>query len=84
MSTVQWTGSATKLGDIGIAKPIELGAVTRNIGEIIGVYSDISIGDADINDLRAYPNVKSSIRLGNLIKIERNFMATTVPPVIRT
>ncbi len=79
MSTVQWTGSATKLGDIGIAKPIELGAVTRNIGEIIGVYSDISIGDADINDLRAYPNVKSSIRLGNLIKIERSLASLKSP-----
>lgn len=79
MSTVQWTGSATRLGDIGIVKPIELGAITRNIGEIIGVYSDIRLGDADVNDLRAYPNVTSSIRLGNLVEIERS-LATLKSP----
>ncbi len=76
---VQWNGSAFKSKDIGLAGPISTGAMIRNISEVIGVFADVKLPDyaalASGDDL----TVQSSIRLGNLIALERA-LAEVPPP----
>ncbi len=76
---VQWNGSAFKSKDIGLAGPISTGAMIRNVSEVIGVFAEVKLPDypalASGDDL----TVQSSIRLGNLIALERALAEVTPP-----
>ncbi len=76
---VQWNGSAYKSKDIGIAGPISTGAMIRNISEVIGVFGDVRLPDyaalAAGDDL----SIESSVRLGNMIGLERALGEVTPP-----
>ncbi|MDZ7905847.1 MAG: di-heme-cytochrome C peroxidase [Cypionkella sp.] len=76
---VQWNGSASKSKDIGLAGPISTGAMIRNVSEVIGVFAEVTLPSyadlAEGDDL----TVQSSIRLGNLIALERALAEVTPP-----
>lgn len=68
---VQWNGSSFKAKDIGLSGPISTGAMIRNISEVIGVFADIKLPSyADLARAN-YVDVTSSVRLENLIRLER-------------
>lgn len=76
---VQWNGSAFKAKDIGLSGPISTGAMIRNISEVIGVFADIKLpGFAELARAN-YVEIKSSVRLENLIRLERA-LAELPPP----
>lgn len=79
MRRVQWNGSATKIKDIGLIDTIEMGAVTRNIAEVLGVFGEIELTVDRLNDTARYPSLKSSIKLANLVKLERSMETLKSP-----
>lgn len=76
---VQWNGSAYKSKDVGIAGPISTGAMIRNISEVIGVFAEVQLPSYESLAAGDDLTVKSSIRLDNLIRLERA-MAEVPPP----
>lgn len=76
---VQWNGSAFKAKDIGIAGPISTGAMIRNVSEVIGVFAEVKLPDYDALASGDYLTVQSSVRLGNLIRLERALSEVTPP-----
>jgi hypothetical protein len=66
---VQWNGVAQNFRD-GRARvdgnSTDLGALSRNVGEVIGVFASIEIDD---NDLA--PGYRSSVKVRNLIRLEQ-------------
>lgn len=64
---VQWNGVAANSGSpVSIAgEPTDFGALGRNVGEVVGVFADIS------PDSFAWNGFRSSVRLRELIEIER-------------
>ncbi|WGW04484.1 di-heme-cytochrome C peroxidase [Tropicibacter oceani] len=79
MRRVQWNGSAWKLLDIGLVKSIEMGAVVRNVAEVLGVFAEVRLTSEAMDDWGSYPNVTSSIRMANLVRLERS-LATLKSP----
>jgi hypothetical protein len=70
---VQWNGIAP---NIPLSATLDVGALGRNVGEVIGVFADLKIlplGPA----INGYP---SSARVTNLIQLEQQ-VATLKPPV---
>ncbi|MGV8950791.1 MAG: di-heme-cytochrome C peroxidase [Cypionkella sp.] len=68
---VQWNGSSFKAKDVGLSGPISTGAMIRNISEAIGVFAEVKLPSyADLARAN-YVDVTSSIRLENLIRLER-------------
>lgn len=68
---VQWNGSSFKAKDVGLSGPISTGAMIRNISEVIGVFADIKLPDYAQLARANYVDIKSSVRLENLIRLER-------------
>jgi hypothetical protein len=68
---VQWNGSSFKAKDVGLSGPISTGAMIRNISEVIGVFADIKLPSYAQLARANYVDVTSSIRLENLIRLER-------------
>lgn len=79
MRRVQWNGSATKIKDIGLIDTIEMGAVTRNIAEVLGVFGEIELTVDRLNDTSRYPSIKSSVKLANLVHLERSMETLKSP-----
>ena len=77
---VQWNGSAYKAKDIGIAGPISTGAMIRNVSEVIGVFGEVTLPDYDALAKGGYLTVESSVRMENMIGLERA-MASVTPPL---
>jgi cytochrome c553 len=77
---VQWNGSAYKSKDVGIAGSISSGAMIRNISEVIGVFAEVRLPDYEALARGDNLTIESSVRLGNLIKLERA-MGKVTPPV---
>lgn len=76
---VQWNGSASKSRDIGLVGELSAGALIRNISEVIGVFGDIKLpDDADLADID-FPGVETSVRLGNIVRMERALNVLTAP-----
>jgi mono/diheme cytochrome c family protein len=68
---VQWNGSSLKAKDVGISGPISTGAMIRNIAEVIGVFAEVKLPSYAELARANYVDVKSSVRLENLIRLER-------------
>ena len=79
MERVQWNGSAIKIKDVGLIKSMELGAITRNVAEVIGVFADISLTTDNLARTNTYPSIKSSIRMANLVRLERSMETLKSP-----
>ncbi len=79
MQRVQWNGSATKIKDIGLVNSIEMGAVTRNLAEVIGVFAEIELTTDFLGDNSTYPSIRSSAKLANLVKLERSMETLKSP-----
>jgi len=79
MQRVQWNGSATKIRDIGVVGNIELGATTRNLAEVLGVFAEIELTTDRLNDTSSYPSLVSSARLANLVRLERTMETMKSP-----
>lgn len=79
MARVQWNGSAFKAKDIGLSGPVSTGAMIRNISEVIGVFAEIKLPDYAALATANYVDVTSSVRLENLIRLERS-LAEMPPP----
>ncbi len=77
---VQWNGSAFKSKDIGLAGPISTGAMIRNVSEVIGVFAEVALPSYDRLAAGDDLTVTSSVRLANLIALERA-LATVTPPL---
>lgn len=76
---VQWNGSAYKSKDFGIAGSISTGAMIRNISEVIGVFAELRLPDYAALAAGEDLTVESSVRLGNMIRLERA-MGKVTPP----
>lgn len=76
---VQWNGSAFKSKDVGLSGPISTGAMIRNVSEVIGVFADVRLPSYAELARANYVDVKSSVRLENLIRLERA-LAELPPP----
>ena len=77
---VQWNGSAFKSKDLGLSGSISTGAMIRNISEAIGVFAEIRLPDYDALAEGDDLTIQSSIRLGNMIRLERA-MGRVTPPL---
>jgi cytochrome c553 len=65
---IQWNGMLTQMGLNSInvhGKTGDLGALVRNVGEVLGVFAEIDVEKADWE--RGF---KSSVRVDNLIRLE--------------
>lgn len=84
LQRVQWNGSAVKIHDIGIVKSMELGALIRNVAEVLGVFAEINLTSDKVNDTSRYPGLQSSVRLDNLVRLERSIETLKSPkwPVV--
>ena len=76
---VQWNGSAFKSRDIGLAGELSSGALIRNISEVIGVFGDIKLPDEDNLADIPFPSVETSVRLGNIVRMERALNVLSAP-----
>lgn len=76
---VQWNGSAFKAKDIGLSGPISSGAMIRNVSEVIGVFAELRLPDYETLASGDYLTIESSVRLGNLIRLERALAKVTPP-----
>lgn len=74
LSAVQWDGVAPNGPVVG---GLDIGALARNTGEAVAVYSDVAI-DLYLASL-ARPGYKSSVNIGNLDKIERLIQKLSPP-----
>jgi len=81
LDRVQWNGIAKnnvvyKLPNLPTGKLFEtgIGALGRNVGEVIGVFGDVNVHDPD-----AIQSYKSSVKIAALIDIERK-LATLHSP----
>lgn len=79
MAQVQWNGSSLKVSDIGLFDDISLGALTRNSVEVLGVFAEMNLADSAFGDRQAYPSITSSVRMGNLIALERSLRSLRSP-----
>lgn len=79
MQRVQWNGSATKIKDVGLIDSMEMGAITRNVAEVLGVFADIELTTDLVNDTSTYPSLTSSVRMANLVRIERSMETLKSP-----
>lgn len=79
MRRVQWNGSAIKILDIGLLGSIEMGAVTRNVAEVLGVFAEVEIDYDGIDDWGSYPNLRSSVRMANMVRLERSLETLKSP-----
>ena len=79
MQRVQWNGSATKLVDVGIVETMELGAIVRNVAEVIGVFAEIELTTDRLGNTARYPSLESSVRLANLVRLERSLETLKSP-----
>lgn len=74
---IQWNGMATNglqlpLNADGSTKTVDFGALSRNVGEVIGVFADVAVG----NDSLGY---HASARIENLIELEGLLMRLQPP-----
>ncbi len=76
---VQWNGSAFKSRDIGLAGELSAGAIIRNISEVIGVFGEITLPADDALADIAFPGVETSVRLANIVRMERALNVLTSP-----
>jgi hypothetical protein len=70
---VQWNGIAPKLS---VGRNFDVGALGRNLGEVIGVFADLTIEPIG----PAIDGYNSSARIDNLIRLEQQ-ITTLKPPV---
>lgn len=77
---VQWNGSAYKSKDVGIAGSVSTGAMIRNISEVIGVFADVRLTDYEALAAGDDMTIESSVRMGNMIRLERA-MGEVTPPI---
>jgi len=68
---VQWNGSSFKSVDLGLWAEISSGALIRNIAEVIGVFADVTLPPAQEIGSASYPAVQSSVRVANMVYLER-------------
>ena len=69
---VQWNGSARNhLGP----QPLMLGALSRNAGEVLGVFGEVTIP----GEPPAIPGYRSTVRIGNLRDIEKRLFELKSP-----
>jgi hypothetical protein len=74
---VQWNGSvANQRLRLGWGQ-IDVGAIARNAGEVVGVFGDVAVRPRDGNELRQF---RSSINLNNLAVAEERYLRTLLPP----
>jgi mono/diheme cytochrome c family protein len=76
---VQWNGSAPNTTSFLLApilKTIHVGALGRNVGEVLGVFGTLDATDAGLTGLKGYP---ASARRQNLIDIEEKLRALWSP-----
>lgn len=76
---VQWNGSAFKAKDIGLTGSISTGAMIRNVSEVIGVFAELRLPDYAQLASGDYLTIESSVRMGNMIKLERALARVTPP-----
>lgn len=74
-SKVQWNGIAPNNHNINLSgKDINLGALGRNTGEVLGVFAHL-----DIERTSVLGGFQSSLRLPNMIRIERQLSTLRSP-----
>jgi hypothetical protein len=75
---VQWNGSvANQRVRLGWGR-IDVGAIARNAGEVVGVFGDVAIERRGSNNLRQF---RSSINVNNLAVAEEVYLRRLLPPV---
>ncbi len=73
-SRIQWDGIASNGPIVSKeGRPIDIGALGRNSGEVIGVFADVQPPD------RSHLFFRSSVQFGNLVDIERQ-LGSLKPP----
>ncbi|MXP48220.1 hypothetical protein GRI43_12565 [Altererythrobacter luteolus] len=66
---VQWNGIASNGPSI---LGIDVGALGRNAGEVIGVFGEVNVDKRTGSDLLLRPRAVSSVSINNLIELERH------------
>lgn len=80
---VQWNGAAKNEDNpllFPLLKTVHVGALGRNVGEVMGVFGEVDAGHPGITGLKGYG---STVRKDNLIQIEerlRNLWSPLWPP----
>src|SRR3954468_8645189 len=74
---VQWNGIAPNGPMVG---ELDVGALGRNVGEVIGVFADLKILKPGLGSDGAIHGYPSSVRVANLDRFERQIMRL-LPPV---
>ena len=75
---VQWNGSvANQRLQLGWGN-IDLGAIARNAGEVVGVFGDVAVRPREGNDFREF---RSSVNVINLAVAEERYLRRLLPPV---
>lgn len=74
---VQWNGSvANQRLRLGWGR-IDVGAIARNAGEVVGVFGDVAVRPRGSDNLRQF---RSSINVTNLAVAEERYLRTLLPP----
>ncbi len=74
---VQWNGSAVnKWLQLGRGR-LDIGAVGRNAGEVIGVFGDVVVRPRRRSNYQLFP---SSINANNLVVVEQELLNVLLPP----
>jgi cytochrome c peroxidase len=74
---VQWNGSvANQRLRLGWGR-IDVGAIARNAGEVVGVFGDVAVQPRGSDNLRQF---RSSINVNNLAVAEERYLRTLLPP----
>jgi hypothetical protein len=81
MDKVQWNGIAKNLRISTAAKALDIGALGRNSGEVVGVFGDVKVERRAAMGPPGIPTkgFKSSINVGNLERLE-GLLGSLLPP----
>lgn len=60
---LQWNGQINNTVISGGRQPVDIGALGRNVGEVIGVFADIEVGERRLRGFRSSADVRNLIRL---------------------
>lgn len=78
MARLQWTGGVdATAGHAGSARG---GAILRDVAEVIGTFAEVALPPTDAMANPGYVDVASSVRLGNLIRLQQA-LADLTPPL---
>ncbi len=80
MQRLQWPGAVESPADIGLLGVGEAAAVLPAVSKGIGSYAEVTLPDADPFAGPGVAPVESSVRLGNLIRLQ-DAMADLPPPL---